>query len=160
MRDLPDEVGTILRAAQRVKARRGLAGACGMLSFRPMLNRTTGRAAVLNAFDRLFARAVSKLHLDCTEDDRARAREDFVARYDQALRVVDEADLPEVPELVMAHLEAAIDNLSPAAVAAHLAVVPLAVHVQECMQRIAAKAAERKVIEQLAAHADDRFGGH
>lgn len=120
----------------------------------------TGRAAVLSAFDRLFDRAASKLNLACSAEDKERAREDFVERYEKALQMVDQVDLPEIPEAVMAELEGAIDQLSPAAVAGHLATVPLAVHVQDSMRRIVAKLAEQRLVEHLASQADDKYGGN
>jgi hypothetical protein len=120
----------------------------------------TGRAAVLSAFDRLFDRAASKLNLDVSAEEKERAREDFIERYDKALQMVDQVALPEISEAVMADLEAAIDQLSPAAVAGHLATVPLAVHVQDSMRRIAAQLAEQRLLEHLASQADDKYGGN
>jgi len=120
----------------------------------------TGRAAVLDAFDRLFDRAASKLNFNCTAEEKERAREDFIERYDKALQMVDQVQLPEIPEAVMADLEAAIDQLSPASVAGHLATVPLAVHVQDSMRRIAAQLAEQRLLEHLASQAEDKYGGN
>jgi len=54
----------------------------------------------------------------------------------------------------------AIDELSPAAVAGHLATGPLVLHLQEIMQRIALRAAEQRVLERLVSQADERYGGN
>ncbi len=59
---------------------------------------------MLSAFDRLFDRAASKLNLDCSPEEKERARQDFIERYDKALQIVDQAALPEIPESVMAQL--------------------------------------------------------
>jgi len=57
-------------------------------------------------------------------------------------------------------MEAAIDELSPAYIAAHLATGPLALHVQEFIRSIAVRAAEQRVLEHLANRADDTYGGN
>lgn len=120
----------------------------------------TGREALLQAFDRLFDRAASKLNIDCTDEERAQAKRDFTDRYDEALQVIDKADFPAIPDTSLARMEQAIDALPPAMVAAHLATGPLALHVQEFMQRLALRAAEQRLIEHLANQADERFGGN
>jgi hypothetical protein len=119
-----------------------------------------GRAALLAAFDRLFQRAASKLHVDCTPEERDEAKRHFAARYDEALRLVEQAEMPEIPEQTLERMETAIDELSPAAVAAHLATIPLARHVHEALRQIALRAAEQKLLEHLAGQADDRYGGN
>lgn len=115
---------------------------------------------VLNAFDRLFDRAASKLSIECTPEDRAEAKRFFTERYDDALRLLDEAEFPDIPAPAMERMEAAIDGLSPAYLAAHLATGPLALHVQEVMRRLAVRAAEQRVLEHLASRADDTYGGN
>ena len=62
--------------------------------------------------------------------------------------------------LVPTSLEAAIDELSPAYIAAHLATAPLAIHVQEFMRSLAMRAAEQRLLEHLADRADDSYGGN
>jgi hypothetical protein len=57
-------------------------------------------------------------------------------------------------------MEAAIDELPPAYVAAHLATGPLALHVQEFMRSLAVRAAEERLLEHLADRADDSYGGN
>jgi hypothetical protein len=119
-----------------------------------------GREVLLSAFDRLFDRAADKLHLECTAEERAEAKRFFTERYDDALQVLDEVRFPAIPEPILARMEAAIDELPPAYVAAHLATGPLALHVQEFVRSLAVRAAEERVLEDLANRADDRYGGN
>ena len=120
----------------------------------------TGREVLLSAFDRLFDRAAEKLHLECTPEERAEAKRFFTERYDDALQVLDQAEFPAIDDPVMSRMEAAIDGLSPAYVAAHLATGPLALHVQEFMRTLAVRAAEQRVLEHLANRADETYGGN
>lgn len=120
----------------------------------------TGREVILTAFDRLFDRAADKLRLECSDEERAEAKRSFTERYDDALQVLDQAELPAIPEPTLARMEAAIDQLSPAYIAAHLATGPLALHVQEFMRSLAMRAAEQRLLEHLADRADDSYGGN
>ena len=120
----------------------------------------TGREVILTAFDRLFDRAADKLHLECSAEERAEAKRFFTERYDDALQVLDDAEFPAIPEPTLARMEAAIDELSPAYIAAHLATGPLALHVQEFMRSLAMRAAEQRLLEHLADRADDSYGGN
>ena len=79
----------------------------------------TGREVILTAFDRLFDRAADKLHLDCTDEERAEAKRSFTERYDDALQLLDQAEFPAIPEPSLVRMETAIDELSPASIAAH-----------------------------------------
>jgi hypothetical protein len=119
-----------------------------------------GREAVLSAFDRLFDRAVGRLNASCTPEEKDEAKRRFVDHYGPALQLLDQADFPAIPEPVLERMEQAIDQLSPASIAAHLATGPLAGHVQEHMRALALRAAERRLIEQLVDHADDSYGGN
>jgi hypothetical protein len=119
-----------------------------------------GREAVLSAFDRLFDRAANKLNVSCTAEEKEAVRRDFLERYSDALQLVDQAEFPPIPEPVMERLEEAIDRLTPASIAAHLATGPLAMHVQEFMRTLALRAAEQRLLEQLANRADDSYGGN
>jgi hypothetical protein len=119
-----------------------------------------GRAAVLMAFDRLFERAARKLNFACTAEEREAAKRSFTERYQQALALVDQADLPAIPEPTLADMDSAIDALSPAFIAAHIATLPLAVHVQESMRQVALRAAEQRLLHHLATQADDGYGGN
>ena len=120
----------------------------------------TGREVILTAFDRLFDRAADKLHLDCTDDERAEAKRSFTERYDDALQLLDQAEFPAIPEPSLVRMETAIDELSPASIAAHLATGPLALHVQQFMRSLAVRAAEERLLEHLADRADDSYGGN
>ncbi|MGD9762269.1 MAG: hypothetical protein AB7V27_00950 [Candidatus Binatia bacterium] len=120
----------------------------------------TGREALLTAFDRLFDRAASKLNLDCSADERAAAKKYFTERYDDALQVMDQVQLPAIADGALEKMEAAIEELPRAYVAAQVATGPLAVHVQEAMRAIALRAAEQRVLEHLASRADDTYGGN
>lgn len=119
-----------------------------------------GREALLTAFDRLFDRAASKLNFTCSPEEREEARRSFSERFEQALELVDQADLPAMPEPLLAHMETAIDDLSPSLIAGHLAAVPLAIHLQEVARQIAVRAAEQRVLEHFVSRADDTYGGN
>jgi hypothetical protein len=120
----------------------------------------TGREAVLTAFDRLFDRAAGKLHLDCSDEERAEAKKYFTDRYEEALKLLDKAEFPAIAEPSLHRMEEAIDGLSPAYLAAHLATGPLAVHVQEFLRQIALRAAEQRLVEHMAGQADTAYGGN
>ena len=120
----------------------------------------TGREVILTAFDRLFDRAADKLHLDCTDEERSEAKRSFTERYDDALQLLDQAEFPAIPEPSLVRMETAIDELSPASIAAHLATGPLALHVQQFMRSLAVRAAEERLLEHLADRADDSYGGN
>jgi hypothetical protein len=120
----------------------------------------TGREILLTAFDRLFEKAADKLQLECTPEQRAEAKRFFAERYDDALKILDNAEFPAIEEPVLTRMEAAIDELSPAYIAAHLATGPLALHVQEFIRSIAVRAAEQRVLEHLANRADETYGGN
>jgi hypothetical protein len=123
------------------------------------MTETRGRRALLTAFDRLFQRAADKLNFSCTPEEQDEAKQRFIERYDEVLRVIDQGELP-LGESAVTRMEAAIDELSPAAVAGHLATGPLVLHLQETMQQIAVRAAEQRLLKQLAGRADDRYGGN
>jgi len=120
----------------------------------------TGKEAVLRAFDRLFDRAAAKLKLDYDEDDKAEARDLFAQRFKAALDAASQLNVDEIPEEAMHAMEQAIDGLSPAQVAGHLASIPLAHQAQQMMQLIAHHAAEQRLIEHLIDQADDTYGGN
>lgn len=120
----------------------------------------TGKQAVLVAFDRLFDRAAAKLKLDCSEAEKAEARQHFAERFGPALEAAQMIDLPEIPEEIVAAMEEAIDKLSMTQIAAHLASIPLAHQAQRLAQMIASRAAEQRLIEHLISQADDTYGGN
>jgi len=120
----------------------------------------TGREALLIAFDRLFDRAATKLRLECSDKERAEAKKYFTDRYDEALKVLDKAEFPPIAEPSLNRMEEAIDGLSPAFLAAHLATGPLAVHVQEFLRQVALHAAEQRMVEHMVGQADTAYGGN
>jgi cytochrome P450 len=131
-----------------------------MVSFALMTTEATGKQAVLDAFDRLFERALLKLKSECSPEEKAEVKRNFVERYGEALQLLDKAEFPAFTERSLAEMEDAIEAVSAAHVAGYLAVGPLAVRVQEFMQRIAMRAAEQRLLEQLAAQADETYGGN
>ena len=119
-----------------------------------------GKEAVLRAFDRLFDRAAAKLRLACDDDEKAEAKELFMQRFQNALEAASQINIEEIPEEAIKSMEEAIDGLSPAQIAGHLASIPLAHQAQQLMQLIANQAAEQRLIEQLIDQADDTYGGN
>lgn len=120
----------------------------------------TGREVILSAFDRLFDRAADKLRLECSPEERAEAKRSFTERYDEALQMLDRVDFPAIEEAHLSRMEAAVDELPPAYVAAHLATGPLALYVQEFMRSLAVRAAQERLLDHLADRADDTYGGN
>jgi hypothetical protein len=117
-------------------------------------------ATLLQTFDRLFDKAMTKLNLECSEEERQEARESFLLRFREALDLIQDAGGSRVSSDALREMESAIDDLSPAHIAGYIAVGPLAVHLHKVMRSIAAKAAEHRLLEQLIDQADDRYGGN
>ena len=124
------------------------------------MTKDTGRKVLLAAFDRLFERAVTKLALDCSQEEKDEAKQYFVDHYEQALEVLDAAEFPAIPDSALEGMELAIDRVPPGRIAGYLAAGPLGKHVQDFIQRLAIQAAEQRLIEQLAQRADDTYGGN
>ena len=120
----------------------------------------TGRDALLQAFDRLFDAAAKKLNVVCTPEERADAKEQFANRFDQALAIAQKVEVGELPTDVVAAMEGAIGQLSPAELAGVIASVPLAQQTQEMLRALAFRQAEQKLLEHYALQADDRYGGN
>lgn len=116
--------------------------------------------SLLQAFDRLFDKAIGKLNLMCSQEERKEARESFALRFREALELIQNAGAGRVPATVLQEMESAIEELSPAHIAGYLAVGPLAMHLHKLTRSIAVKAAEQRLIEQLINQADDRYGGN
>ena len=119
-----------------------------------------GRQALLDAFDHLLERALAKLDFDCSAAEKEEARKHFVERYEQALQILDAAEFPPIPEATLDEMGSAIDNVTPAQVAAYLAAAPLAGQVQEFVRSIAMRAAEQRLLEHLTQQADSPYGGN
>lgn len=114
----------------------------------------------MTAFDRLFDKAVNKLNLACTAQDKDEARRHFSERFDAVLRVADELPISALPEQVMAEMERRIEELQPAQIAEYIASGPLALQLQEVVRLIAVRAAEQRVLEHIIGRADDTYGGN
>jgi hypothetical protein len=121
---------------------------------------TTGREALLKAFDRLFDRAAEKLHVECTDEERADAKRQFEQRFEAALDLVNVITLPELPEEAIREMEAAVAGLSPAEIVGLLASVPLVQQTHEMLRGLAFRAAEQRLLEHVVAQADTRYGGN
>jgi len=120
----------------------------------------TGRDALLQAFDRLFDKAAKKLSVDCTDGEKAEAKQRFEARFSMLLDALKQLDLPELPDEAIAGMEDAIDKLSPAEIVGLLATVPLVPQAQEMMRLLAYRAAEQRLLEHYASTASDKYGGN
>jgi len=120
----------------------------------------TGREALLAAFDRLFDAAAAKLNITCTPEERAEAKEQFTRRFEHALEQTKRIEVPSIPEEVLAEMEEAIKQLSPAQLAGVIASIPLGHQTQEMLRALAFRQAERRLLEQLAMQADTTYGGN
>lgn len=118
-----------------------------------------GKEAVLSAFDRLFERAAIKLGIELDDQDRSEAKRQFEERFAAPLEVASQLKL-DVPEEVLHTMESAIDQLSPAQVAGHLAAIPLAHQAQQVAQTLANRAAEQRLLDHMISQADDTYGGN
>src|SRR5438067_11404691 len=96
----------------------------------------------------------------CTPKERAEAREQCTSRFAHALSLAQQVEVGELPSGVLAAMEAAIAQLSPAELAGVIASVPLAQQTQEMLRAIAFRQAEQRLLEHFALQADDRYGGN
>ena len=92
--------------------------------------------------------------------EKEEARKHFVERYEQALQILDAAEFPPIPEATLDEMGSAIDNVTPAQIAAYIAAAPLAGQVQEFVRSIAMRAAEQRLLEHLTQQADSPYGGN
>jgi hypothetical protein len=120
----------------------------------------TGRDAILDAFDRLFAAAATKLDVKLTPQERADAKEAFSERFSAVLEMTNRFESPAFPPEVMTAMEAQIERISPTELAGLVASVPLAQQAQEMMRAAAIQHAQQKMLEHLALQADTRYGGN
>ena len=120
----------------------------------------TGRDALLDAFDRLFAAAATKLQVDVTPQARAEAKEQFAERFAAVLDLTNAFESPPLPPEVLDEMEAQIGRISPAEVAGVVASLPLARRAQEMLRAVAYQHAQQKMLEHLAMQADTRYGGN
>jgi hypothetical protein len=120
----------------------------------------TGKEAMLQAFDRLFDRAATKLRVECSPDEKETAKRQFEQRFAALLESLNGVEIGDVPDEVLASMEAAIDRISPTEVVGLLASIPLAHQGQEMMRQVAYRAAEQRLLDHLIRQADDRYGGN
>ena len=120
----------------------------------------TGRAALLDAFDRLFSVAATRLQVDVTPADSVHAKSQFTERFAAALDLTDRLETPGLPAEVLAEMEAQVTRLSPIELAGIVATIPLAQQAQEMLHAAAIQHAQQKMLEHLALQADTRYGGN
>jgi hypothetical protein len=120
----------------------------------------TGRDAILDAFDRLFTAAATKLSVEVTPEEHADAKQQFADRFSGMLDVTDKFESPPLPPDVLAEMESQISRISPVELAGVLAAIPLAQQAQDMMRAVAFEHAQQKMLEHLAMQADTRYGGN
>ena len=122
----------------------------------------TGRDALLQAFDRLFDTAAKKLSVECSEGDKATAKQRFEERFSMLLEALKQLQLPDdLPdEEAVKSMEQSIEKLTAADVVGLLATVPLVPQAQEMMRMLAYRAAEQRLLEHYVKTADDTYGGN
>ena len=120
----------------------------------------TGRDALLDAFDRLFAAAAAKLDVDVTPEERSEARERFAERFAALLDMAARFESPPLPAEVIDAMESRVKDVSPIEVAGVVASIPLAHQAQEMLRAVAIQHAQQKMLEHLAMQADTRYGGN
>jgi hypothetical protein len=120
----------------------------------------TGRDALLRAFDRLFDKAAKKLSVECSDADKADAKQRFTERFSMVLDALKQLELPDLPDEAVVGMEDAIDKLSPAEVVGLLATVPLVPRAQEMMRLLAYRTAEQRLLEYYVSTASDQYGGN
>lgn len=120
----------------------------------------TGREALLDAFDRVFAAAATRLDLEVTPQERAEARDQFAERFAAILDLTGRFDSPPLPAEVVQEMESQIGRISPLELAGVVAAIPLAQQAQEMLRAVALQHAQQKMLEHLALQADTRYGGN
>ena len=120
----------------------------------------TGREAMLQAFDRLFDRAATKLHVECSADEKESAKKQFEDRFAALLTALDQVKIDAVPDEVIAGMEGAIDRITPTEVVGLLASIPIGHQAHEMMRQVAYRAAEQRLLDHLIQQADERYGGN
>jgi hypothetical protein len=122
---------------------------------------TTGRQAILDAFDQLFDAATSHLQATCTAEERTAARTQFAERLGPVLDALESAKALALDEAEMGEMRRAVEQLSPADVAALVASIPLAQRTHERLRALAYERAREQMLLQLTASAEPSpYGGH
>ena len=134
-----------------------MTAALAVLSIGPV---TTGRDALLEAFDGLFQAAAARLHVDVTEAERKDAKAQFAERFGAVLELTGRFESPPLPREVVLDMEAEIARISPVELAGVVAAIPLAQRAQEMLRHVALQHAQQKMLEHLALQADTRYGGN
>jgi hypothetical protein len=120
----------------------------------------TGRDVLLQAFDRLFTAATTKLDVIVSPQEQADARERFAERVGGMLELAGHVESPPFPAELVEEMEAQITRISPTELAGVLASIPLAQQAQEMLRTAALQHAQQRMLEHLAAQADTRYGGN
>ena len=120
----------------------------------------TGREALLGAFDRIFDKAAKKLSVECSDGEKADARQRFEERFSMLLDALKQLELPELSNEAVAGMEDALEKLTPADIVGLLATVPLVPQAQEMMRVLAYRAAEQRLLEHYVNTASDKYGGN
>lgn len=120
----------------------------------------TGRDALLDAFDRVFAAAADKLHVDVTSEERAEAKAQFAERFASVLELTGRFESPALPAEVVDQMEGQIGRISQLELAGVVAAIPLAQQAQDMLRAVAYQHAQQKMLEHLALQADTRYGGN
>src|SRR5262245_25519442 len=120
----------------------------------------TGKDALLDAFDRLFSAAATKLNAEVTPQEHVDAKRDFAERFSAVLEMKDRFQSPPLPPEVVGGMEEQISRISPVELAGVVAAIPLAQQAQEMMRAVAFQHAQQKMLEHLAMQADTTYGGN
>lgn len=121
---------------------------------------TTGRDALLDAFDGLFDAAASKLKVEVTDEQRRDAKAEFSERFGAVLELTNRFEVSALPAEVRDEMIAEIARISPVELAGVVASIPLARRAQEMLRTAALQHAQQKMLEHLAMQADGRYGGN
>jgi len=122
---------------------------------------TTGRQAILDAFDRLFDAAIGRVGGAVTPEERAQARDQFATRMGPAFDAIDTTGQADLPPAVVDEMRQAIEHLSPADIAGLLASIPLAQRTQELLQAVAFDRARQQFLVHLTEQArPSPYGAH
>lgn len=122
---------------------------------------TTGRQAILEAFDQLFDAATRHLEASCTPEERAAARAQFAERLGPVLDALDGAKAITLEEAEVGEMRRTIEQLSAADVAGLVASIPLAQRTHEQLKALAWERARQQMLVQLTASAEPSpYGGH
>jgi len=108
----------------------------------------------------LFDRAATKLAIPDDPGAKEEARQQFVERFSSALSAADGVMLNGIPDEAMKTMEDAIEQLSPAQVAGHLASIPIAHQAQQFVRALALRTAEQRMLKHIIEQADDSYGGN